>query len=103
MVRPDKPIPVIQHHAVQVLVLSVEAHLNVTLEVWAVLGPVRLLDLVAQQAGHALDLHFLLPDENLQARRVKFRRVCSRDFQVKRETPMQQCSRQQWTCCARLN
>ena len=95
MVRPDKPIPVIQHHAVQVLILSVEAHLNVTLEVWAVLGPVRLLDLIAQQAGHALNLHLPLPDENLQARRVEFRRdkfAVKASNEVKGET---QCSNSQ--------
>lgn len=70
MVRPDEAIPVVQHHAIQVFVLSIEAHLNVTLAVWAVLGPVCLLDLLTKQAGHALHLDLLLPDEDLQAQQA---------------------------------
>ena len=56
----------VKHHAVQVLVLSVEAHLNVTSELWVVPRPVCFLDLVTQQAGHALHLHLLLSDKNLK-------------------------------------
>ena len=65
MVRPDQSVSVVQHHAVQVLILSVKAHLNVASEI-CVHGPVRLLNLVPQQAGHALHLDLLLPDEDLQ-------------------------------------
>lgn len=66
MIRPDEPIPVVKHHTIQVLILSIETHLNVASELWVVPRPVRLLNLITQQAGHAFDLHLLLPDENLQ-------------------------------------
>lgn len=68
MVGPDEPIPMVQHHAIQVLIFSVEPHLDVTSELWVVLRPVGLLNLVPQQASHALHLDLLLPDEDLQAR-----------------------------------
>lgn len=66
VIGPNEAVPVVQHHAIQVLVLSVEAHLNVTSEFWVALWPVGLLDLVTQQACHAFHLDLLLPDENLQ-------------------------------------
>ena len=65
VVWPDEAIAVIQHHAIQVLILCVETHLNVTSELRVALGPIRLLDLVTQQTSHALHLHLLLPDEDL--------------------------------------
>ena len=66
VIGPNEAVPVVQHHAIQVLVFSVEAHLNVTSEFWVALWPVGLLDLVTQQACHAFHLDLLLPDENLR-------------------------------------
>ena len=66
VVWPDEPVPVVQHHAIQILILCVEAHLNVASEVWVALRSVSLLNLVSQQAGHAFDFDLLLTYEDLQ-------------------------------------
>jgi len=58
---------VVQHHAIQVFVLCVEPHLDVTSEVRVALWSVGLLQLVTQQAGHTLHLHLLLSDEDLHS------------------------------------
>ena len=65
VVWPNKAVAVVQHHAVQIFILCVEPHLNVTSEVRVALWPVGLLQLVTQQAGHTLHLHLLLSDEDL--------------------------------------
>ena len=57
----------VQHHAIQVFVLCVEPHLNVTSEVRVALWSVGLLQLITQQAGHTLHLHLLLSDEDLHS------------------------------------
>ena len=65
VVWPNKAVAVVQHHAIQIFILCVEPHLNVTSEVRVALWPVGLLQLVTQQAGHTLHLHLLLSDEDL--------------------------------------
>ena len=67
VVRPNKAVAVVQHHAIQVFVLCVEPHLDVTSEVRVALWSVGLLQLVTQQAGHTLHLHLLLSDEDLHS------------------------------------
>jgi len=58
---------VVQHHAIQIFVLCVEPHLDVTSEVRVALWSVGLLQLVTQQAGHTLHLHLLLSDKDLHS------------------------------------
>ncbi len=66
VIRANEAIPVIQHHAIQVLILSVEAHLNVASELRVALWAVGFLYLVPQQTGHAFHLDLLFPDKDLQ-------------------------------------
>lgn len=65
VVWPNKAVAVVQHHAIQIFILCIESHFNVTSEVRVALWSVGLLQLVTQQAGHTLHLHLLLPDEDL--------------------------------------